>query len=216
MSAKEGRKPVTNQVTAPPDHDRHSQTQPAKPLLWRAVTRPSATPPDESARHGKEKVCRFDSVTGFTEIHLLGQVRSSLDSSNPKLRMGAVPCWEESGRSPSAGPCTAQNARICRCSRPLRCRAPAGIAPVASLGLWPRDVRWAVLVEWMRPGGHGSADPGLGMNRAPDRLYPPVVVVLGSCRCGLAENDVACFPSGLEKQRREPVRTLMARDVFVR
>ena len=27
---------------------------------------------------------------GSTEIHLLGQVRSSLDSSRPKLRMGAV------------------------------------------------------------------------------------------------------------------------------
>src|ERR1039457_5591800 len=65
---------------------------------------------------------------------------------------------------------------------PLRCRAPAGIASAASLGLWLRDVRGAVLVEWMPPDGYGSADPGLGMNRAPDRLYPAVVVVLGSCR----------------------------------
>ena len=29
--------------------------------------------------------------------------------------------------------------------------------------------------EWMLPKGHGSADPGLGMNRAPDRLYLGVV-----------------------------------------
>jgi hypothetical protein len=42
----------------------------------------------------------------------------------------------------------------------------------------------------------GSADPGPGMNRAPDRLYLAVVVVLCSCRLWLAENDVACFPSG--------------------
>jgi len=27
----------------------------------------------------------------------------------------------------------------------------------------PRSVGGAVLVEWMLPGGHGSADPGLGM-----------------------------------------------------
>jgi VWA domain-containing protein len=33
----------------------------------------------------------------------------------------------------------------------------------------------------LRP-GHGSADPRLGMNRAPDRLYLPVVVVLCSRR----------------------------------
>jgi hypothetical protein len=37
-------------------------------------------------------------------------------------------------------------------------------------------------VEWMLPSGHGSADSGLGMNRAPDRLYPGVVAVLCSCR----------------------------------
>jgi hypothetical protein len=52
----------------------------------------------------------------------------------------------------------------------LKMSAPAGIAPAASPDLWPRGVRGAVLVEWMLPGGHGSADPGLGMNRAPDRL----------------------------------------------
>jgi hypothetical protein len=91
------------------------------------------------------------------------------------------------------------------------------IAPAASLGLWLRDVRGAVLVEWMLPGGHGSADPGLGMNRAPDRLYPAVVVVLGSCRLR-ARGGTTSHASlqDLEKQRREPVRTLMARDVFVR
>jgi len=38
--------------------------------------------------------------------------------------------------------------------------------------------------SWGRTGGHGSADPGLGLNRAPDRLYLAVffLVVLCSCR----------------------------------
>lgn len=76
-------------------------------------------------------------------------------------------------------------------------RAPAGTATATPPGpLWPGGVRGAVLVEWMLPGGYGSTDPGLGMNRAPGRLYLAVVVVLCSCRLRLAENDIVCFPSG--------------------
>jgi hypothetical protein len=71
-------------------------------------------------------------------------------------------------------------------------------------------------VEWMLPGGHGSADPGLGMNRAPDRLYPGLWLSCVRVSCGLAENDVACSLQDLEKQRQEPARALMARDVLVR
>ena len=57
-----------------------------------------------------------------------------------------------------------------------------------------RDVSGAVLVEWMPPGGHGSADPGLGMNRPPDRLYPAVLVVLGSCRLWARGERRRVFP----------------------
>jgi hypothetical protein len=51
-----------------------------------------------------------------------------------------------------------------------------------------------------------SAYPGLGMNRAPDRLYPTVVMVLCSCRLRRAESDVASSLQDLEMemQRREP------------
>ena len=38
-------------------------------------------------------------------------------SKRGQLSLERHHCWEESGRSPSAGPCTAQNARICRWSR---------------------------------------------------------------------------------------------------
>jgi hypothetical protein len=48
--------------------------------------------------------------------------------------------------------------------------------------------------SWGRTGGHGSADPGLGMNRAPDRLYPAVWLSCVRVGCGLAGNDVVCFP----------------------
>jgi hypothetical protein len=71
-------------------------------------------------------------------------------------------------------------------------------------------------VEWMLPGDHGSADPGLGMNRAPDRLYPALWLSCVRVSCGLAENDVACSLQDLEKQRQEPARALMARYVLVR
>src|SRR2546427_560927 len=48
--------------------------------------------------------------------------------------------------------------------------------------------------SWGRTGGHGSADPGLGMNRAPDRLYLAVWLSCVRVGCGLAGNDVVCFP----------------------
>jgi hypothetical protein len=52
------------------------------------------------------------------------------------------------------------------------------------------------LSTWMLPGGHGSADLGLGMNRAPDQLYQRSWLSGVCAGCGLADNDVACFPSG--------------------
>ena len=59
------------------------------------------------------------------------------------------------------------------------------------------------------------ADPGLGMNQAPDRLYPAVVVVLCSCRLrARGERRLCASLQDLEKQRQEPARALMARYLF--
>jgi len=61
----------------------------------------------------------------------------------------------------------------------------------------PRSVGGAVLVEWMLPGGHGSADPGLGMNRPPERLsLSRLWFWLCSCRLR-ARGELHCvLPSG--------------------
>jgi hypothetical protein len=48
--------------------------------------------------------------------------------------------------------------------------------------------------SWGRTGGHSSAGPGLGMNRAPGRLYLAVWLSCVRVGCGLAGNDVVCFP----------------------
>jgi hypothetical protein len=93
------------------------------------------------------------------------------------------------GRRRPAGRCSGRSRPAASCQDVGTCRRETG-------GLWPRDVRGAVLVEWMLPGGHGSADPGLGMNRAPDRLYQRSWLSGVCAGCGLADNDVACFPSG--------------------
>jgi hypothetical protein len=65
----------------------------------------------------------------------------------------------------------------------------------------------------MLPGGHGSADPGLGMNRAPERLSLAVVPVSVA---GSRRTTLGASLQDLEKQRPEPARALMAGDVLAR
>jgi hypothetical protein len=69
---------------------------------------------------------------------------------------------------------------------------------------------------WMLPGGHGSADPGLGMNRAPGRLYLAVWLSCVRVGCGLAGTTLCASLENLEKQRQETARALMAGDLLVR
>jgi hypothetical protein len=61
------------------------------------------------------------------------------------------------------------------------------------------------------------ADPGLGMNRAPDRLYVAVVVVLCSCRLrARGERRCVLLFRTWRSSAKNPARALMARDVLVR
>lgn len=69
----------------------------------------------------------------------------------------------------------------------------------------------------MLPGGHGSADPGLGMNRAPERLSLAVVVLVVLVPVAGSRRTTLCAsPQYLEKHRQEPARALMAGDVLAR
>jgi hypothetical protein len=82
---------------------------------------------------------------------------------------------------------------VCAANRPtpgisLSCAAAS--AEGCDLGLDLGDIG----LGWMLPGGHGSADPGLGMNRAQDQLYLAVWLSCVGVGCGLAGNDVVCFP----------------------
>jgi hypothetical protein len=66
---------------------------------------PGAEGTGASDMHGKEKVYGSIPVTGLHRNSLRGQVRSSLDSSHPTLRMGAVSVlggiWEIASRRAS-------------------------------------------------------------------------------------------------------------------
>jgi len=68
-------------------------------------------------------------------------------------------------------------------------------------------VRGAVLVERMLPGGHGSADPGSGMNRAPERLSLAVVVLVVLVSVAGSQRTTWCASlQDLEKQCQERPR----------
>ena len=55
-------------------------------------------------------------------------------------------------------------------------------------------MRGTVLVEWMLSGSHGSADPGLGMNRAPGRLSLAVLVLVVLVPVAGSRRTTLCAP----------------------
>ena len=70
--------------------------------------------------------------------------------------------------------------------------------------------------SWGRTGGHGSADPGPGMNRAPDRLYLAVRLSCVRVGCGLAGERRCVLPLRTWRSRARNRPTLMAGDLLVR
>lgn len=103
----------------------------------------------------------------------------------------------------------------------LRARRIASVVPDSMLRIRCMTTVLSVTCRttprsWGRTGGHGSADPGLGMNRAPDRLYLAVWLSCVRVGCGSRGTTLCASLENLEKQRQEPARALMARDLLVR